>query len=417
MLHFILPRLHPLTYTYIESNQENDSSVIISNSLCHFLFDIKKKIDFYGRDWDIYKKYTNPFEFIHTIIPTKKKCVAKYNPLSRSYFKMIEIFTFFKMNFPKTTTPISCFHLAEGPGGFIEAIVEILNNSSNIYIGMTLINNDNTNPNVPAWKKSNTFLQNNPNVFIENGRDGTGDILTIANFEHVTTIYASSMDIVTADGGFDFSLDFDHQESNMSRLLMGQVIYGLAIQKYKGSFILKIFDAFMAHTVDILAILSSFYECVIVCKPQTSRYANSEKYVVCTGFIHHSNEKFLPYLTQCFHNIIEAGPSCNWKRFLSCNIPSYFISRIDEYNAIFGQQQIEYIHSTISLIENNNKEFKIFNLMKINVQKSIHWCIKHNMSYNIINIFGGEGRLPSNNGYHQSGIVRKQQLAVRRGFL
>ena len=37
------------------------------------------------------KKYTNPYEFIHTIIPSCKNSISKYKPLSRSFYKMIEM--------------------------------------------------------------------------------------------------------------------------------------------------------------------------------------------------------------------------------------------------------------------------------------------------------------------------------------
>jgi hypothetical protein len=62
----------------------------------------------------------------------------------------------------------------------------------------------------------------------------------------------------------------------------------------------------------------------------------------------------------------------------------YFVSKIEEYNAIFGQQQIENIHYTISLIEHKYKQDKIENLIRMNLQKCIQWCIKHNIEYNNI---------------------------------
>jgi hypothetical protein len=66
----------------------------------------------------------------------------------------------------------------------------------------------------------------------------------------------------------------------------------------------------------------------------------------------------------------------------SFNVPYYFLSKIEEYNSIFGQQQIENIHYTISLIENKQKPEKLDYLIKSNIQKCINWCIKHNLHYN-----------------------------------
>ena len=61
-----------------------------------------------------------------------------------------------------------------------------------------------------------------------------------------------------------------------------------------------------------------------------------------------------------------------------------FIIKLEEYNAIMGQNQIENIHYTISLIDNKHKQDKIDNLIKTNIQKCIHWCIKYNIEYNNI---------------------------------
>ena len=382
MIHFLLPRIQPNIYKHIDYIEENEKKEpVISNSLFFYLFDIKNKIDIYEKEWNIYKKYTNPYEFIHTNIPMKKKCICKYKPLSRSYFKMIELINFFQINM-NSTLPIKTFHLAEGPGGFIEAVVKLRNRKDDSYIGMTLIDNEN-NSNIPGWKKSDIFLNENKNVILENGMDGTGNILSLDNFVYVNEMYGSSMDFITADGGFDFSLDFDNQEYNMTKLLYGQVVYALCMQKMGGAFILKMFDCFMQQTIDILAILSSFYEDVYITKPQTSRYANSEKYIVCKGFIQTTNHHFYPFLYNSFSKMVSnENPTKFVSNFLNIPLSYFFISKLEEYNAIFGQQQIEYIHTTITLIENKYKDFKIENLVKNNIQKCIQWCIKYQIPYN-----------------------------------
>ena len=225
--------------------------------MSHYLNDIKEHLNIYIYEWDIHKKYTNPYEYIHSIIQSNKKCIAKYKPLSRSFFKMIEISTCFHIH--EYETPIQTFHLAEGPGGFIEAISYLRKCSDDKYIGMTILSDENDS-NIPAWKKSFQFLKENPNVFIETGIDKTGNLLSFENFKYCQEKYKSSMDIITGDGGFDFSFDFKNQENNISNLLFAQIAYALVMQKHKGKFILKIFDSFMQHTIDLIAILSSFYE-------------------------------------------------------------------------------------------------------------------------------------------------------------
>ena len=97
----------------------------------------------YEKEWDIYKKYTNPYEYINTIVPNKSYSIAKYKPLSRSYFKLLELLLHFQL-YPtieqsSNIIPIKTFHLAEGPGGFIESIVNYRNCSDDEYTGMTIL--------------------------------------------------------------------------------------------------------------------------------------------------------------------------------------------------------------------------------------------------------------------------------------
>ena len=381
MAFFLLPRSNNILYKNIEyTTTEGIPISVISQSLCYYLYNIKEKITSREKRWDIYKKYTNPYEYIHTIVPLKKKSVSKYKPLSRSYFKMIEIMNTFHINY---TEPITSFHLAEGPGGFIEALVKLRNSKEDTYIGMTLLDENRKFANIPAWKKSEQFFKTYSNVKLENGKDGTGDILSLENFKYVTKKYNSTVDFITADGGFDFSIDFNQQESFIGKLLFAQVAYALCIQKYKGKFILKIFDCFMQHTIDILYILSSFYEKVYIMKPQTSRYANSEKYIVCIGFLYDNHDMFYNYLMNTFEKMLDTEK--NTLRFLNIDISYLFIKKMEEYNAIFGQKQIQNIHYTLSLMETKTKLEKIEMLVKTNIQKSTDWCIKYNIPHNILN--------------------------------
>ena len=396
MINHILPRLSMNNYKNIDYHQFNNSSTntYISQSLAFYLYEIKERLNQCEQEWDSYKKITNPYEYIHTTIYQNKKCIAKYKPLSRSFFKMIEISTFFKIH--EIHKPIKTFHLAEGPGGFIEALIQLRQCKDDKYIGMTILEDD-SDPNSPAWKKSMQFLKDNPNIHIETGYDKTGNIISFDNLKWCNDKYRSSMDIISGDGGFDFSTDFNNQEKNISKLLFAQVAYALVMQKHNGTFILKMFDSFMQHTVDILAILSSFYKQVNITKPQTSRYANSEKYIVCTGFIYSSNEEFLPYIYNAFEKMCidleQTKINANDKsittafvqeRFLNITIPHLFLSKVEEYNSFIGQQQLYNIHYTLSLICNKHKSTKIENLVKQNTQKCIQWCINNNIKYNTI---------------------------------
>lgn len=401
MIYFTLPSSNIETYKNIEYKpiyKPDYSGVNYSSSLAHYLGEIKEKISLCEKDWDIYKKYTNPYEYIHSIIPQKKRSISKLKPLSRSFYKMVELSNTFKL-IPQTCVPIKTFHLAEGPGGFIEAIVNLRKNANDTYYGMTLLDDNNSNDNIPAWKKSQFFMKTNKNVKIVSAADGTGNLLSTYNYEYCRTHYAASMDFITADGGFDFSGDFNNQELMISKLLFVQMCYAISMQKLGGSFVLKIFDCFHSCTLDILYILSSLYGSVYVTKPLTSRMGNSEKYIVCKNFLLENDLMVCSFLKEVFYSAVYLHNDIS-RRFLKINIPIFFSSKVEEYNSIFGQQQIDNIHYTLSLIEKKTKSDKLDNLMKNNIVKCVQWCTHYNIPFentNNINIFSGKEILPFNN--------------------
>ena len=385
MLHFLLPNTHRKLYQrmHLVPPPMTDPQPVISNSLSHYLYDIKRRIDVQEDKWDVYKRFTNPYEYIHTVVPGKRKSVCQHRPLSRSYFKMIELVRFFHLfQHVRLESSMNSFHLAEGPGGFIEALADMRNdNTRDRYVGMTIESRGESG--VPGWRKSQHFLQEHRDtVYIETGATGTGDILSMANLNHCIAKYGNRMDLITGDGGFDFSMNFNDQEIHITRLLFAQMVYAVCLQKRGGSFILKLFDCFMPQTLDVLALLSSFYDRVYITKPQTSRFANSEKYLVCKNFLLHPSEtEPRNALKTAFSNMM-ATSELQAFRFLQPDLPIMFLSRIEEFNAIFGQQQIENIYYTLSLMDNHKyKTDTVDALMKSNVNKCVQWCEKYGVSY------------------------------------
>ncbi len=394
MSYFLLPKLSYIDnlekYMNVSYCKNSTSVPVINKTLYNYLNSIKGEIDKCPSEWDKYKKYTNPYEYIHTPVSGSKQSICKIKPLSRSYYKMIEICKMLNImkDMPEN---INSFHLAEGPGGFIEAIAdmrsETLNeyNKEDKYFGMTLENADDSS--IPGWKKTESFIEKCKNFRIERGISKTGDLSIIENLSYCFNMYHNTMDLVTGDGGFDFSIDFNQQEVVSSKLVFYQITFAIAMQKKGGHFIIKFFDTFTDISIDLIYLLGILYEKVYFVKPNTSRYANSEKYIVCKNYRLEDSTKILQKLFQ-LHLDISGNKSI--KRIFTLPVPYLLTNKIEEYNAIFGQQQIESISNTLNLID-NNKYDKLENQKKMNIQKCKQWCQKYKLPYhkNIIsnNIF------------------------------
>ena len=91
---------------FIFSINENDISLcydeeftgdfLINISLREYLTNIKAEIDNVQGKWDIIKKVTNKYEYINSCVSVEglkgaNTSVCAHKPISRSYFKMIEI--------------------------------------------------------------------------------------------------------------------------------------------------------------------------------------------------------------------------------------------------------------------------------------------------------------------------------------
>ena len=398
-----LPKLHNLTVRQFEQTDAvsdpmfeiaccpnaNAQERIISHTLSMHLGEMKEQIKECGEDaWDTVKKYTNPFEFIHTAIPNSKiYTVSKLRPLSRSFYKMIEMYSTF-FNALHDPPGMKSFHLAEGPGGFIEAMIHIrakgtLNyNPTDVHYGMTLLNTDTS---CPGWKKSKGFLEMHRNrVCIETGADGTGNIISSSNFEHCVSQHQNTCDLITADGGFDFSCDFNNQETMVLSLLIAEMGFALALQKQGGNFILKMFDTFTKATIDVIYVLCNFYQEVYVSKPCTSRHANSERYIVCKHFKPSTTVGLLPHLIAMFGQLETIPKNAMIMSLLPTEHDAHFLNKMEECNAIIGQQQMETISATINLILNRSNSDKLESMKRHNIMKCMSWCDKHCIPYNKI---------------------------------
>lgn len=385
MSYYLLPRINCKVlpqHIKIKFGENNDATYI-NKSLAAYLNRVKEQIDEYINEWDEIKKKTNPFEYIHTTIPHTKNAISKIKPISRSFFKMIEICNIFHLLDAYKERKISTFHLAEGPGGFIEAMIFMRQNPNDTYYGMTLIDSSNTK--VPGWRKAENFLSKNKNVIIERGADNTGNLYKSENLKYCKQKYRNSMDLITGDGGFDFSIAFEKQESLALRLIFSQIAFAITMQKRRGCFILKVFDIFLRSTTELIYLLSCFYEKVYIIKPHTSRYANSEKYIVCKYFKEDNTSEIADKFISVFYVLDKLDfTKYSISSLLDIPIQYYYLIQLTEFNAIFGQQQIENIVKTMLTIEQNITQRRDYQGQgrQTNIHKCIQWCIKNNIPYN-----------------------------------
>ena len=357
----------------------------------------KNKIDqYYKKEWDIIKKITNPFEMIYlTNKQHKAYSLSLYEPISRSYFKMIEILHLFFSQFKnkKQYKKIKTMHLAEGPGGFIEGMINFRENPQDKLFGMTLLS---SNSNIPGWNKNNRFLNKQKNVNLISGIDNIGDLYNIQNHLYMIDKFKrNSFDFITGDGGFDFSIDYNLQEEMAAKLIFAQVILGFSLLKNKGSFVCKFFDTYNQITQQILFLLYISFDEIIIYKPFTSRLANSERYLICKKYKPFSTVILLELINILnFWNKIDQINKTNKVQTISIEtilnihkgtylefIYRNFISQLNNINKKFEDKQIQNIQETIQLIKNPPSFSWYKEHANIQIKTAANWCKEFGVPY------------------------------------
>jgi 23S rRNA U2552 (ribose-2'-O)-methylase RlmE/FtsJ len=334
--------------------------------------------------WDEYKKITNPYEFVFLSLAKRMQySVARKIPLSRSYYKMIEIWQSldFINDIPAEFTTA---HSAEGPGGFIEACVDIAKNTGRnlkYSLAMTLRSTD---KNIPGWKKSQAFLHDNPQVEITYGEDETGNLYNCKNHEVFRKLFAEKgdkegADLYTADGGFDFTNDFDNQEENVIQLLVSEILLGLLVLKKGGILIVKLFDTVLQPTIELMYLTTRQFREWTIIKPKTSRAANSERYLVCKGYLG-KDTAILALLEEAVNKTESIIGFLN-PEIQHENEFQDFQKKITDFSQILSELQIIAIKRTLHVIENKTPEI-LRGEIKENILHSLDWCQVHHIEIN-----------------------------------
>jgi 23S rRNA U2552 (ribose-2'-O)-methylase RlmE/FtsJ len=254
------------------------------------LDELKQEIEVLDKngEWEFLKRTSNPYELVFSQSQDERipQSICSLKPLSRSFFKMIEILTvmdFFRRHVGNKSA-LKSAHVCEGPGGFIEALIYLSSKHSFTIEHAWAMTLRPTKTNIPGWKRAYHFLKKSPMVNIEYGADDTGDILVPKNQGAFLEKTRAKCQIFTADGGFDFSEHYGTQEEEVLPLLISSVLIGLQTLSRGGDFILKIFDTESCATVDLIALLASCFDHWTLYKPGLSRPCNAEKYFLGRGY-------------------------------------------------------------------------------------------------------------------------------------
>ncbi|CAO1399811.1 unnamed protein product [Diamesa serratosioi] len=130
------------------------------------------------------------------------------------------------------------------------------------------------------------FFAGHPETFCPYyGVNGDGNVYDPENIESLTKLVVdeteSGVHFMMADGGFSVEGQENIQEILSKQLYLSQCLVALSIVRTKGHFVVKLFDLFTPFSVSLVYLMYKCFQQICICKPNTSRPANSERYLVC----------------------------------------------------------------------------------------------------------------------------------------
>jgi hypothetical protein len=307
-------------------------------------------------------KIVNPFEFIHTNVPGSVISVSKVKPDSNIFFELMEIFQLFNIN-------------------------EILSLKHKINIAHF----------TPNYTSTNYLL----NML----REDNDDYIICEEFNYdlllnkfVNNSYENKIDLMICEFN-------ENDYTNVNNYIQNVVLILLLIirnQSNQGTCVFKLNNIFYKPIIDVLFMLSSLYDRMYLIKPSISNITTGERYIICKTFnariLDQSNlrndiESTIISLNSHFNKYINnnnVNAMCI-KSLIENEIPYYFLNKLEESNAVIGQQQLEAYDQIINIFKNKSRDDKIENLKRNHIQKCIQWCEKnqlpHNKFIDKINIF------------------------------
>jgi 23S rRNA U2552 (ribose-2'-O)-methylase RlmE/FtsJ len=306
----------------------------------------KGKIDDKRARWDSMKRFANPFETVsqHCMVE-----VAGPRPVSRSFFKMWEILHEFPVLQRMLAAPGRVACVAEGPGGFVQAILRMRRVRVDV---ITLVS-----------RESPCMRVYDANVSIHNV-DGSGDICRPFVAREFTAAVAGAS-LFTADGGFDVHGQFDQQEAQSLDLLRAEVCIGIAALRAGGCMVVKFYDVFLDGTKQLVAWMHECFDEVYVYKPFTSRPANSERYMVCIA------KRPACALADAITAFVRSPRSAAQPRLANAGVTR----AVDAINDVFGQRQLDSIDAALGCTSAPDDRERMAHVLR--------WCQRFDMKVNV----------------------------------
>jgi len=250
--------------------------------------DTKKEIDLFHHFNAEKEKYYNqitrfidPFGHFRKVMQPR---VFPVKAMTNAWLKCWEIINEFNLLPLQGHSNVFCN--AEFPGAFIYAIhhyIQTKTKSTYDWYANSLYPSDDGNS--ILGDEFGLYARYKEKWLMTNEKDNNGDVTNPTIIQRIQDKCGHSIDLYTSDIGIglDYST-FEKQEQIEALLQLGQLLCGLSTLRKGGHLVCKQFMFFSPFSMSMMYLASECFDEFTIFKPQTSRPANSEMYIIGKGF-------------------------------------------------------------------------------------------------------------------------------------
>jgi hypothetical protein len=350
-------KLNNLNETIIDENIEfsekpsRASRTLVDNKLYKKLVDTKNNIP-NCTNWDKWVKLVNPHDKIQKL--------SRYNN-NKDFYKYYELIVYYEL-INKDTQNFSSIHFGSSSYSAVKVLLDFFPNLDWYSENFDTSKNSST---------SSLIKMSESDLETYKSKDSDGNPRFFTDIDSIT----KKMKIITCDITIDTSHDPINQEQLSFRNFYSQIYGALKMQEKNGHLIVKIFDTMTQPTCQIIYYLTNYYDVDII-KPRTSRYSNSEKFLVASNFKGIDDNEILK-----IGNIFKKWDEKLYCRTLNIEIPEQTKKLLMQYNNNIAENQCNYLDRIFNCSYNDDDSTEKY-LSAFQNKKAIDFC--RNLNIKII---------------------------------
>ncbi|KAB0797706.1 hypothetical protein PPYR_08699 [Photinus pyralis] len=220
-----------------------------------------------------------------------------------------------------------------------------------------------------------------------------GDIFKLENIEHFAKNVKHETEglgvhFMMSDGAFSVEGKENLQEILSKQIYLCQCLMALKIVRSNGHFVTKVFDLFTPFSVGLVYLMYKCFRKVAILKPNASRPANAERYLICYGLQNSEQTALIRnYLTHIARRLSQIhGVDRNNTVDVNGIVPltllkgdEEFFDYIEDSNNRIGEQQIaalrnleKYYHNPELYYPTHQERLRLQCLKYWNIPESFH---------------------------------------------